>query len=201
MKQFQTVYRGEEAFRTTVMQWRSQLGPVPALLHLFSDGADEADVQAACAVIDEIMPDATYVGSSASGCILDGEVTTEKLVVSCMIFERADSFAETRLFSMEDGDAESFRNAYRECLQSLRNVKAIEVITTIDTIPIRDVCQIVPEENFGTAATLMYQKGGVDIRTLQAILGHSNLGTTQIYTHIADEQIEKAVNANPLAKL
>lgn len=146
MKQFQTVYRGEEAFRTTVMQWRSQLGPVPALLHLFSDGADEADVQAACAVIDEIMPDATYVGSSASGCILDGKVTAEKLVVSCMIFERADSFAETRLFTLEDGNAESFRKAYRECLQNLRNVKAIEVITTIDTIPIRDVCQIVQEE-------------------------------------------------------
>lgn len=52
-----------------------------------------------------------------------------------------------------------------------------------------------------TAATLMYQKGGVDIRTLQAILGHSNLGTTQIYTHIADEQIEKGLNANPLANL
>ncbi len=52
-----------------------------------------------------------------------------------------------------------------------------------------------------TAATLMYQKGGVDIRTLQAILGHSNLGTTQIYTHIADEQIQKGVNANPLANI
>lgn len=52
-----------------------------------------------------------------------------------------------------------------------------------------------------TAATLMYQKGGVDIRTLQAILGHANLGTTQIYTHIADEQIEKGLDANPLAKL
>ena len=52
-----------------------------------------------------------------------------------------------------------------------------------------------------TAATLMYQKGGVDIRTLQAILGHSNLGTTQIYTHIADEQIEKGLNANPLANV
>ncbi len=50
-----------------------------------------------------------------------------------------------------------------------------------------------------TAATLMYQKGGVDIRTLQAILGHSNLGTTQIYTHIADGQIEKALKANPLS--
>ena len=52
-----------------------------------------------------------------------------------------------------------------------------------------------------TAATLMYQKGGVDIRTLQAILGHSNLGTTQIYTHIADEQVERGLNANPLAKI
>ena len=44
-------------------------------------------------------------------------------------------------------------------------------------------------------------KPNVDIRTLQAILGHSNLGTTQIYTHIADEQIEKGLNANPLANL
>ena len=52
-----------------------------------------------------------------------------------------------------------------------------------------------------TAATLMYQKGGVDIRTLQAILGHSNLSTTQIYTHIADEQIEKGLKANPLSKV
>ena len=52
-----------------------------------------------------------------------------------------------------------------------------------------------------TAATLMYQKGGVDIRTLQVILGHSNLGTTQIYTHIADEQIQKGLNANPLANV
>lgn len=52
-----------------------------------------------------------------------------------------------------------------------------------------------------TAATLMYQKGGVDIRSLQAILGHSNLGTTQIYTHIADEQIIEGLKANPLAKI
>ena len=51
-----------------------------------------------------------------------------------------------------------------------------------------------------TAATLMYQKGGVDIRTLQAILGHSNLGTTQIYTHVADDQVIAGLKANPLGK-
>ncbi len=50
-----------------------------------------------------------------------------------------------------------------------------------------------------TAATLMYQHGGVDIRILQDILGHENLGTTQIYTHISDEQMRKAAQSNPLS--
>lgn len=52
-----------------------------------------------------------------------------------------------------------------------------------------------------TAATLMYQYGGVDIRVLKDILGHENLGTTEIYTHISDIQMEHAANANPLAKI
>ncbi len=50
-----------------------------------------------------------------------------------------------------------------------------------------------------TAATLMYQHGNVDIRVLKDILGHSNLGTTQIYTHISDNQIKNAIDANPLS--
>lgn len=49
-----------------------------------------------------------------------------------------------------------------------------------------------------TAATLMY-KEGVDIRTLQRILGHSSLATTQIYTHVEDDMARKAVEKNPLA--
>ncbi len=52
-----------------------------------------------------------------------------------------------------------------------------------------------------TAATLMYQHGGVDIRVLQNVLGHENLGTTQIYTHVADEQVKSAIDANPLSKI
>jgi site-specific recombinase XerD len=50
-----------------------------------------------------------------------------------------------------------------------------------------------------TAATLLYQHGQVDIRVLKEILGHANLATTEIYTHVADSQIENAANRSPLA--
>ena len=52
-----------------------------------------------------------------------------------------------------------------------------------------------------TAATLMYQSGRVDIRVLKDILGHEQLNTTQIYTHVVDRNMEEAVNNNPLSDL
>ncbi len=49
-----------------------------------------------------------------------------------------------------------------------------------------------------TAATLMYQHGGVDPLQLKEILGHENLSTTEIYTHIHDDQLKEAIDSNPL---
>ncbi len=49
-----------------------------------------------------------------------------------------------------------------------------------------------------TAATLLYQQGGVDIRVLQEMLGHVNLGTTEIYTHTSSQQLKEAAESSPL---
>ena len=51
-----------------------------------------------------------------------------------------------------------------------------------------------------TAATLMHQSG-VDIRVLQEILGHKQLSTTEIYTHVSNENLKDAVKNNPLSKV
>ena len=50
-----------------------------------------------------------------------------------------------------------------------------------------------------TTATLMYKYGKVDIRSLQQILGHESVATTEIYTHIDEYQLQSTANFNPLA--
>ena len=52
-----------------------------------------------------------------------------------------------------------------------------------------------------TSATLLYKHGNIDIRTIQKILGHNDVSTTQIYTHVDEEQLRDAVKKNPLSAL
>ena len=52
-----------------------------------------------------------------------------------------------------------------------------------------------------TAATLMYQHADADLLTLKEMLGHENIATTEIYTHLEQKQLIEAVSNNPLAKI
>ncbi len=63
-----------------------------------------------------------------------------------------------------------------------------------------DASQLSAHKLRHTAATMMLS-GGVDVKTVQEVLGHENLNTTQIYTHIENTELKIAAEANPLSKL
>ena len=62
-----------------------------------------------------------------------------------------------------------------------------------------DATKYSPHKLRHTAATLML-KNGVDTRALQEVLGHSNLNTTQIYTHLDNAALYEAARANPIGR-
>ena len=149
MKQFQASWQDAESFREKVSEWqtwRNRNGAGQAFVHVFSDGAEEDEVRLACAAVEEIMPDAALVGASASGNLYEGNITTERLVVTCTVFEKPESFVRTRLIPVENRDASMLRETLRGMKDAFSGVKGVEVIMTIDTIPIREVCRVLQEE-------------------------------------------------------
>lgn len=61
-----------------------------------------------------------------------------------------------------------------------------------------DTDKYTPHKLRHTSATLLHKHGGVDVKTLQEILGHENVSTTQIYVHVDDETLRDAINTHPL---
>lgn len=82
---------------------------------------------------------------------------------------------------------------------SKRSVELLVNKHMLNTSSLFSNTKYTPHKLRHTAATLMYKYGQVDIRALQEILGHDSVSTTQIYTHIDEEKLRKAVNSNPLA--
>ncbi len=123
--------------------------------------------------------------------------------------ERILYLSDACLESLEDylavRDSEKVRDEDKNALFLSRNHRRITtraVQQMVDKTLLKaglDASRYSPHKLRHTAATLMLQNG-VDVRTLQDVLGHDNLNTTQIYTHIDNEGLRVAVAANPMSK-
>ncbi|MEG2000494.1 MAG: tyrosine recombinase XerC [Evtepia sp.] len=102
-------------------------------------------------------------------------------------------------------DSEHIEPEDKDALFISRNHRRINVRSVqkmVDKTLLRaglDAAHFSPHKLRHTAATLMLQNG-VDVRTLQDVLGHDNLNTTQIYTHVDNEGLRIAAAANPMSK-
>ncbi|HAG69160.1 MAG TPA: hypothetical protein DCL38_04220, partial [Lachnospiraceae bacterium] len=148
LKQFQTVYQDKLQFSDVISDWQKTLGEVSrdhVVFHIFSDGADEADVHTVCKCIEQTMPEADYVGSAASGSIYEGCVTDNPLTVTATVLEAKDSFFRIRQLRIEDLDTTAMKDELSSMSADFSGVKAIEVLMTIDSIPVRRVCDLLKE--------------------------------------------------------
>ena len=148
MKQFQTIYDNKDQFTRELGEWKDacrDLNEKRTVFHIFSDKAEEADVREACGIIDRMMPGADYIGSSASGNIYEGSVTENPIVITATVLEQAESFFRTKQLLIEDTDIESTERELSAMAEEFNGVKAIEVIMTIDSIPIKKVCTLLKQ--------------------------------------------------------
>ena len=125
--------------------------------------------------------------------------------------------AKQRMIYLNDACRTALRSYLRERLEEdprKKNTDALFLSSRVQRISVKTVQWMVYRylnaaglSNRGlsvhklrhTAATLMYQTGKVDIRVLKDILGHEQLNTTQIYTHVSDEGMKQAMESNPLS--
>jgi site-specific recombinase XerD len=107
-----------------------------------------------------------------------------------------DYILERRTMEVLPAHKDALFISQRKCRINKRTVEAI-VKKYIEVAGL-DKSKYTPHKLRHTAATLMYKHGNVDIRSLQEILGHENISTTQIYTHVDDDRLRNAINSNPL---
>ena len=74
-----------------------------------------------------LLPDASCIGASASGNLYEGNITTEKLVVTCTVFEKPESFVRTRLIPVENRDASMLRETLHGMKDAFSGVKGVEI--------------------------------------------------------------------------
>ncbi len=122
--------------------------------------------------------------------------------------------SKERIVYLNDSCIEAVEAYLKERPKNAKDKDALFISRQLNRINKRRVQAIVEEmlkkaglSNLGvtthklrhTAATLMYQHGGVDPLVLKEVLGHKSIATTEIYTHLSNENLKRAAEASPLA--
>lgn len=108
----------------------------------------------------------------------------------------SDYLIERSQMEIKDEHRDALFISERKCRINKRTVE--KIVKKYIKLSGLDSTKYTPHKLRHTAATLMYKYGNVDIRSLQKLLGHENISTTQIYTHVDDDRLREAVKLNPL---
>lgn len=134
MKQFQFGYKTYEQFRnelTKIRQWQNARIVSKIVLQVYSVELESSVFRKMFAAIDEILPDAIYLGCSTNGNIIDGKIAKSDIVIVCTIFEYPSTHVQILQYDFKDFDSAEMANQLNAVVSHNPWVTAIEFLVTI----------------------------------------------------------------------
>ena len=134
MKQFQFGYKTYEQFwneLTKIRQWQNARIVSKIVLQVYSVELESSVFRKMFAAIDEILPDAIYLGCSTNGNIIDGKIAKSDIIIVCTIFEYPSTHVQILQYDFKDFDSAEMANQLNAVVSHNPWVKAIEFLVTI----------------------------------------------------------------------
>ena len=143
MKQFQLTYTNDWAFcdeLKKIEKWRSENEAYATLFRIYSDDMDMSHIQHVCDLLDEKMPEATYLGCTSNANITDGALTNANIILSCTVFEKETTQLKVMQFPFLEENVKEDVRVLKEYCDANPWVGAVEMHATIMDMSMREFC-------------------------------------------------------------
>lgn len=143
MRQFQIAYKNDESFSNElerIKRWCTVNLAYTSLFRIYSEDMDLDRVKHVCDMIDEIMPDALYFGCTTNANILNGELSKNKIVLSCTVFEYPTTKVEVHQLPFFEETVKDDVRRLRDYCDKNTWVSSVELHATMLGISVRDFC-------------------------------------------------------------
>ena len=143
MKLFQFDYKNEISLRgklNRIRQFCKDKHASKVLFHIFTDVPDKELIDGICAVLDDEMPAAEYVGCSTNGNISSGDFSPSGVSITCTVFEHPSIQVETLQYKLSEEVAIELTDDLKREVKARPWVKAIELVATIRGLSMSNFC-------------------------------------------------------------
>ena len=148
MKQFQMVYSSDEAFRgelEKIQRWCETNPAYTVLFRIYSQDMELAHIRRVCDVLDEMMPDALYLGCTSHANILDGALAQASIILSCTVFEYETTQVRLLQFPFTEENARDVVDQLKAYCDGHPWVSAVEMHATTLGMSAKDFCDEMTE--------------------------------------------------------
>ena len=143
MKQFQIAYEDVEAFREElekIERWRGANPSHATVFRIYSKDMALEHVKRVCDTLDEMMPDALYLGCTTNANILNGALAETEVSITCTVFESEATRVKLLQYPYTAENAKETVRELREYCDANAWVSSVEMHATLLGMPVREFC-------------------------------------------------------------